>query len=181
MKKLILVLIGFSPLALGYLTDFLLMSSVWLPFTVLGALVLVVWTIISAKVAHLAESKKEFLILINAVPLVFCSLFLIQSMIIGSPWANVIGSASQHFFTPLMFFTSLILPLGNLSFAIILSFLLMVASTFIGYNKFEKANKPTDTLIADSTATVAADLSVEDTVPVVDTTPVDEDLSATID
>ena len=181
MKKLILVLIGLSPLALGYLTDFLMMSSVWLPYTVLGVLVLVVWTIISAKVAHLAESKKEFLILINAVPLVFCTLFLIQSMIIGSPWANAIGSASQHFFTPLMFFTSLILPLGNLSFAIILSFLLMVASTFIGYNKFEHTNKKDENVIVDGVIAVDETTPLSDDLPVLDTAPVDEDLSANKD
>ena len=92
-----LLLLGMLPLAVGYLRNYLLML---LPFPLFfGSLVpLLLWAWLSGKMADLSENIWMQALLLNAFGLLMLLLTLLQELLLGGYWQNVLGLFSQVFF-----------------------------------------------------------------------------------
>ena len=98
MKNMVrLLLLGLMPLAVGYLMNYVLML---LPFPLFfGSLLpLLLWAWLSGRMADSSESALLQALLLNAFGLLMLLLVLLQELILGAYWENILGLFSQLFF-----------------------------------------------------------------------------------
>lgn len=92
-----LLLLGLLPLAVGYLINYVLML---LPFPLFfGSLLpLLLWAWLSGRMADSSENALLQALLLNAFGLVMLLLALLQELVLGAYWENILGLFSQLFF-----------------------------------------------------------------------------------
>lgn len=141
--KILLVVLGFLPMAGGWLFNWYIMhdgSTRFFSLISLGFFFL--WGLLAFAVRPLAKSAKEAALLLNAVAAVDLLLMMIQELILGSYWFNWVGRWTQFFFL-------LPLPIGStLDFwghrtvsAALMSFVLMVLASWLGANLRPKSGR----------------------------------------
>lgn len=102
-QKLLILLLGCSPLLLGRLQDFCMTNLMWnVPLLLITALMLLLWAFLSNSALYLLDGKKIALFLLNAPAVVTLALILVQEWIFGAYWMNSIGIYSQLFYLPLI-------------------------------------------------------------------------------
>ena len=142
MKRAILVLAGFFPLLLGYLVNHLTMTVWYYQFLpgvlmLIGIGVLLLWAVIGAVAVKFFESRKETVILLNAIPALFMLLISFQTIFFERFWLNTVGVATQFFYLPLMGLIShslaaLALPIIDLMMVAIVALGFMVLFSWLG-------------------------------------------------
>lgn len=140
-KRIFLILLGFIPLALGFLMNYWMMKyqdSV-LPYTLTGIIFLVLWAFIGFLTCEFEETPSKSSKIIHSVAFMMLLLFVFQSFILRQFWPNIVGIISQFYFLPLFSISgsiqNLILFMFRTSFVsldAIISFLLMIGSYKLG-------------------------------------------------
>jgi len=140
--RIILVLIGVLPLLLGFITDRLTMT-VWL-YTFpagwhwfMGLFVLLLWFVVGMVSVKWVNSKRAFLICLNAAAGLALILVLLQEHIIVRYWGEWIGFLSQFFYLPLTYISARLLriiPMLTLrfSYVCVVAFCVLLLSSFLG-------------------------------------------------
>lgn len=143
-KKMILFLIGFIPLILGFLMNSWLMENQdsVLPFKLIGLLFLAFWVTVG-----FMSYKFEITLLKSSVvahlPALLMLLFIMyQEIILGQYWSNLFGTATQFYYLPLINVSSSLVGVfwsssKGLWLACLIAFLFMLASYYLG-NYFKK-------------------------------------------
>lgn len=101
---LLLLLLGFLPLPLGLLCNFVLTAYPYAlpPLSLIGLLFLLLWGAIAFLVKPHAGSAKRVVLALNAPALLFLLLIADQVYLFGSFWPGPLGRYSQYFFLPLI-------------------------------------------------------------------------------
>lgn len=145
MKRILLILIGFIPLALGFLMNYWIMKyqDSLLPFKLIGIVFLILWGFIGYLTCEFEETAAKSSKIIHSVAFIMLLIFVFQNSILGRFWFNIIGAIPQFYYLPLLnissFIQSLILFMFRThitSLDIIISFFLMIASYRLG-SKFK--------------------------------------------
>ncbi len=105
MKKLMLFFIGFIPLPLGYIMNYIIMAVYYdkvLPYGAIGIIFLIAWFGLGLITYHLADSDKEAIVIVHLVAFVDLLLILFQEVVLKHYWYNQIGIATQFFYLPLV-------------------------------------------------------------------------------
>jgi len=107
--RIALVIIGFLPLLLGYLHEYLMMTvyrynppgALGSGFIMLsGYAVIIIWFFAGVLSAKAFKSNKEPLLLLNAAGIFAAALVLVQMLVLAYFWNNFMGLLSQFFFLP---------------------------------------------------------------------------------
>ena len=134
MKKLIILnLLGFIPLFIGIIMNYIIMQDVILSFNLIGFIFIILWIFVGYKTEGIEETPAKTSISIH-IPAAFALiLVLFQELILGQYWFNILGMLTQLFFLPLIsigsyltFWTPRIWPVY------IVAFLIMLGSYYIG-------------------------------------------------
>ena len=137
-KRVILVLLGFVPLLLGYLIDYW-MTTIWqynIPWGLINLIsfaILVLWFAAGLVFVKLAVPKGQVVSLLNIGA--FAALILLILQTVQSMWLNQLGIASQMFYLPLIRLGMWIVPsfiVGSMRLASIISFIFLVLVSFLG-------------------------------------------------
>ena len=134
MKKLIILnLLGFIPLFIGIIMNYIIMQDVILSFNLIGFIFIIFWIFIGYKTEGVEETPAKTSISIHMPAAFALILVLFQELILGQYWFNILGMLTQLFFLPLIsigsyltFWTPRIWPVY------IVAFLLMIGSYYIG-------------------------------------------------
>ena len=134
MKKLIILnLLGFIPLFIGIIMNYIIMQDVILSFNLIGFIFIILWIFIGYKTEGIEETPGKSSISIHMPGAFALILVLFQEIILGQYWLNLLGLLSQLYFLPLIslgsyftFWTPRIWPVY------IVAFLLMIGSYYIG-------------------------------------------------
>ncbi|HHX28283.1 MAG: hypothetical protein ACOX5Q_10375 [Bacillota bacterium] len=104
MKKWLLFLVGFIPLALGYVMNHAMMAfpSVALPYGTIGIVFLIAWFGLGMATRRLLDSDRKALAIVHVAGFVALLLLLYQEAIQGYYWANQVGTATQFFYLPVL-------------------------------------------------------------------------------
>ena len=105
-----LVGLGFLPLVLGFLLNWMMALPIpGIFYTLLSILLLVGWGYLSFKVS--SPSSNPFLqaLLACSFGLLMLMLVLYQELVMGRYWGNLIGSGTQFFFLPWLSLASTII------------------------------------------------------------------------
>ena len=104
MRKLIALLIGLTPLGIGYFMNDIMMQNqhLLLPYWLIGLIFLVVWCLVGYLTGDRAKFSVPLLLFAHLPALIALILNLYQEIILGQYWANWIGKATQFFFLPLV-------------------------------------------------------------------------------
>ena len=94
-----LVLLGFVPLLVGYLLNYVFLLLPGSPFF-FAIVLLLLWAVLCRKKAMLGLHPLLQALLMNGVSLVMLLLTVIQEYIVGGYWANIFGLLSQVCFLP---------------------------------------------------------------------------------
>ena len=135
MKKLILFLLGFIPLVLGFLMNSWMMKnqSSILPFNLIGIFSLAIWTFIGYKTYEVGKPLLESAIIVNLPAFLALLLNLVQEIILGRYWFNVFGVATQFFYLPLISLSSTFTFWSPYLWTVyIVGFILMFVSYYMG-------------------------------------------------
>ncbi len=129
MRKIIyLLLAGFIPLLMGGIVNVLVTSSPF-PVFIISPICLLIWYFIGYK---FAKDIRSFVIL-NIPAIFFFVLILVQELVMGHYIEGAIGMTSQMFFLPFLSAGALVAGwTGSMAGAYVGSFLLMLASCYIG-------------------------------------------------
>ena len=139
MKKLVLFLIGFIPFVLGFLMNSWLMqnqNSV-LPFKLIGILFLIFWVLVGFITCKFGKTPLKSAVIINLPAFLTLLIIIYQDIVLEQYWSNIVGSATQFYYLPLINISSsleMFLPLPTLHIwsVCLIAFLLMCASYYIG-------------------------------------------------
>lgn len=135
MRKLWLAILGFIPLAIGCVMNWLMMtfSQTVFPYILISIAFLAFWAwlgFISYKFNK--EGKAIFFIHLPAVLALVLNLY--QEVVLGHYWGNLLGICTQFFFLPVLNVSYLLTSWSSrLWSAYIAGFLLMCLTYFIGY------------------------------------------------
>jgi len=105
MKKLMLFFIGFIPLPLGYIMNFLMMTVYFdkvLPYGSIGIVFLIAWFGMGLATYHFTDSDKEAVVIVHLFGFIDLLLILFQEVILKHYLSNQIGISSQFFYLPLV-------------------------------------------------------------------------------
>jgi|GEM_PF-5925363 len=103
-KRVLVVLMGFLPLLLGFVQNHLMMNVflyTGMPGTMLiGVGVIGAWFFLGMLSVKMLGDKMQALVLLNAPALLFLVLLFIQGVIVGHFWFNIMGVVPQFFYMP---------------------------------------------------------------------------------
>lgn len=130
MKTIFLLLVGLLPLPVGYYFNHLILSggqsSALLSAGTIGIGFLLVWFILGAISGRVAVSVKQAMSLTHTAAFAVLFLNLYQELILRQYWPNMVGSATQFFFLPVIGISSKLMPMLPFVAAIyIIAFVLM--------------------------------------------------------
>lgn len=103
MKTLRLIGFGITPLAIGFLLNWVMLA---LPiingflYMLLSLVLLILWGYFAYKLSEPAYNSIIQSLLLCAFGLVMLALVLYQELVLGAYWGNIIGFATQMFFLP---------------------------------------------------------------------------------
>ena len=145
MKKVILFLLGLTPLVLGFLMNSWMMknqNSV-LPFKLIGIIFLLFWVMVGFMTCKFERTPLKSAIIANLPAFSMLLFILFQEIILGRYWISMFGIATQFYYLALVNISSSIV--GFLGFGIyfsvisLISFLFMFGSYYLGsYFKNQK-------------------------------------------
>ena len=139
--RVVFVLLGFLPLAVGWFLDYLIMRD---PYTfpraasiLLGIGMLLIWFFLGWLSKKFIKSAREAVLFLNTMAVLMIVIHAVQHFIVGAYFANIVGLVTQNFFlsmialtriltTPMSF---LVISLFNLSF---IGFGLMLIASGLG-------------------------------------------------
>jgi len=101
-KRIILLLIGFSPLLVGYILRLLPMAIPTNLLTAMSPLFWALWFAVSWFCMKFFTSKLEVIMLLNIGALLFFFLAYYQAFILVEFWLNQIGTTTLLFYMPLL-------------------------------------------------------------------------------
>lgn len=135
MIKSCLIILGFIPLGMGFIMNWLMMtfSETVLPYIFISAAFLVFWTWISYICSGLKGTKKASVCLLN-LPLFLALAFnLYQEIVLGYYFNSLLGICTQFFYLPILNISYTITSWsGHLWTAYIAGFLLICLASFTG-------------------------------------------------
>lgn len=142
MKKVTLFLLGFIPLALGFIMNSWMMKNQnsILPFKLIGVIFLLFWIFLGLKTSEFEETPVKSAIIGNSPAILMLLLIMFQEIILGRFLLNMVGIVSQFYFLPLINLSSSIVgvflfltpfPIEMWSSSLI-AFLLMFGSYYFG-------------------------------------------------
>ncbi len=111
MKKLLLLLVGFIPFAVGYGLNALMLGAYYdtaLPYGWIGAGMLVVWFGLGMLARSFGGTVFKSAMIAHIPALIVLMLLLYQEWILGQYWLNAIGMATQLFFLPLVYLSGIV-------------------------------------------------------------------------
>jgi len=138
LKKAILLLIGLSPVLVGFLLNFLIMRLP-MPMWFVGIIMLFIWFLAGKRSVELVEKRMEAVLLLNAPAFVVLLLLLFQEIVLERYWSSIIGIATQMFYLPflgLSFFIGSVF--HRIFYAYIFAFILLLPVSFYGRIKGER-------------------------------------------
>lgn len=142
MKKVILFLLGLTPLVFGFLMESWMMknqNSV-LPFKLIGIIFLLFWVMVGFTTCKFERTPLESAIITNLPAFLMLLFILFQEIILGRYWVNMFGIVTQFYYLPLVNISSSIvgflfslIGLGiHFSVISLISFLFMFGSYYLG-------------------------------------------------
>lgn len=145
MKRLILFLLGLTPLVLGFLMNSWMVknqNSV-LPFKLIGIIFLLYWVVVGFITCKFERTSLKSAIIANLSAFLMLLFILFQEIILEEYWTNMFGIVTQFYFLPLVNISSSIVGFFGFviyfSVASIISFLFMFGSYYLGsYFKNQK-------------------------------------------
>ncbi len=136
MKKLLLLLIGFIPFAVGYGLNTLMLGAYYdtaLPYGWIGVVMLVVWFGLGILSRPLGGTAFKSAVIAHIPALIVLALLLYQEWILGQYWLNAISLATQFFFLPLVYISGIITFFSSTMSAVyITAFLLLFVAFWLG-------------------------------------------------
>jgi hypothetical protein len=138
MKKVILFLLGLTPLVLGFLMNSWMMknqNSV-LPFKLIGIIFLLFWVMVGFMTCKFERTPLKSAMIANLPAFSMLLFILFQEIILGRYWISMFGIATQFYYLALVNISSSIV--GFLGFGIyfsvisLISFLFMFGSYYLG-------------------------------------------------
>jgi len=136
MKKLLLLLIGLIPFAIGYGLNALMLGAWYngtLPYGWIGAGMLAVWFVLGLLARPLSGTAFKSAVIAHIPALIVLALLLYQEWVLGQYWLNVFGLVTQLFFLPLVNLTAKIAFFANTMPPVyIMAFLLLFAVFWLG-------------------------------------------------
>ncbi|SOC43772.1 hypothetical protein [Ureibacillus acetophenoni] len=137
MKKVILILLGFIPLPIGFLMNSWLMENQdsILPFLYIGILFLAFWALLGFITCKSEKTPYHSALFIHTPAIIAFLLLSYQDRVLEQIWPNMIGIATQNFYLPLINLSSIIIGGGlyvEMWLASGIAFLLMYGSYYLG-------------------------------------------------
>lgn len=143
MKRLILFLLGLTPLALGFWMNSWMMNNPnnMLPYKLIGIVFLVFWFVIGFKTCKFEETTLKSAAIVNLPALLMVILLIFQELILGQYWMNLFGTITQFYYLPLVnisasiegifgfFIPGLVIHMWS---TFLIGFFLMLASYYLG-------------------------------------------------
>jgi hypothetical protein len=135
-KKLLLLIIGLLPFAVGYGINALMLGpyyDVALPYGWIGVGMLAVWFVLGALTRRLGGTAFQSALIAHIPALIVLVLLLYQEWILGQYWLNIFGLVTQLFFLPLINIAGMLAFFAHtLPVVYIVAFLLMFAVFWLG-------------------------------------------------
>ena len=151
MKRVVLLLIGFFSMPLGFLLNHIMMNvSFNLPLLLISIAMLAIWFLISMVSVKFIFTKKETILLLNAPAFLVLILNLFQEYVLGHYWMNLAGVATQFFYLPFLglgftLTSGLSSQIANFVYtatlAYIVVFVCLILDTFLGCSVAERRAK----------------------------------------
>lgn len=142
MKKVILFLLGLTPLVLGFLMNSWMMKNQnsILPFKLIGIIFLIFWVLVGFITCKFERTPLKSAMIANLPGFLMFLFILFQEIILGRYWANMFGIVTQFYYLPLVnistsivgFLFSLIGWRIHFSIISLISFLFMFGSYYLG-------------------------------------------------
>lgn len=137
---MILFLLGLIPLILGFLMNSWMMKNMdsVLPYKLIGFIFLVFWIIVGFISYKFEEIMLKSAVIIHLPALLMLLFIMYQEIILGQYWANLLGTATQFYYLPLISISTSIVEIflssinGIWSISLI-ALLCMIASYYIGF------------------------------------------------
>ena len=136
MKRLLLILFGFIPLAIGWVMNWLIMSfpNKVFPYALISIVFLALWALLGFIVFNFNETIKISLCLVHIPIFLALVLNLYQEIILGQYFGNLLGVCTQIFYLPILNISyTLTAWSARMWTAYIVGFVLITASFFVGY------------------------------------------------
>ena len=102
MKKMILVLLGFTPLAIGFQMNSWIMQNSVLPYGLIGLVFLALWVLFGYLTCAFEKTSLKSAVIANSPAFLILLLIVYQELILGQFWPNAFGVATQFYYFPLL-------------------------------------------------------------------------------
>ena len=138
------IALGALPFALGGLLNWYMLThqGAFLLWSLGSVLFLLIWGGLGFLLNWKHDQAKKVTLFLNLIPLIVLLLVAVQELILGAYWGSFIGIWSQHFYLPLMGLGFIFTGWSSSVFpAYVISFLLMVGTSFVGASLRERWNK----------------------------------------
>ncbi|MHA6253090.1 hypothetical protein [Oceanobacillus sp. CAU 1775] len=144
-KKMILLLLGFIPLIIGFLMNSWIIDNPdsVLPSNLIGIIFLVLWIVVGFISFTFEKSQLKSFLIVHLPAIAMFVLLMYQEMIVGGYWSNLLGVATQFYFMPMIglahsLISIFIFTTKGLWLMCLLALLLMVVAFYLG-NYFRKS------------------------------------------
>ncbi len=147
MKKLLILIIGFSPLLIGYGINLIIYNNMNTNLgpllDIISVLFFLYWGLLGYIFYKFTDSKSSTLIICNLPAFIALILMIFQETINKKYWANFLGFATQFFYLPALRVGLIISPnfLYYLWQTCIVSFALMTGIFYLGCYLSERAKQ----------------------------------------
>ncbi|WP_207644245.1 hypothetical protein, partial [Abyssisolibacter fermentans] len=131
--------LGASPFALGFLLDFVMRKFDWYGITILiiSILFFIYWFFMGYISINYTKSVLESILIGNSFAFISIIIIIFQMIFLGRFMFNIFGILPQMFYLNSLRVTSILslfIPIHNMSVTFVLSFILMIAVYYFGYN-----------------------------------------------
>lgn len=147
MKKLLILIVGFSPLLIGYGINLILYNNMntnlGTVLNLISVLFFLYWGVLGFVFYKFTGTKHSTLIICNLPAFIALILMIFQEVINQKYWANFVGFATQFFYLPALRVGTIVTPnfLHYLWQTCVVSFVLMIAIFYLGCYLSEKAKQ----------------------------------------
>lgn len=143
MKRLVLVLLGLIPLALGFWMNSWMMNNPnnMLPYKLIGIVFLVFWFMIGFITYNFEKTPLKSAAIANLPALLMLIVIIFQELVLGKYWMNLFGAATQFYYLPVVNISgsiqrifSFLIPglVINMWSTFLIGFFLMISSYCLG-------------------------------------------------
>ena len=133
--RCVLLLVGFVPLAFGYLVHYGMMhyESFYRFLRLPGYALLGIWILFAFLGRKLLQNTKQTIVFLNAVAFVVLALIGIQEIVFHAYWFNAIGTNTQFFYLSLLNVSFMLTRWAHTTFsAYCAAFLLLILASLLG-------------------------------------------------